>query len=226
LTPTLCLPLLRAETKKAREQGYTALRVTGEMTWALRGLPGFERLIEYEIKLNEFFPGSRCLALCQYDRRRFEPEVLLDVLRTHPISVIDAQIYKNFYYIPPNEMLRRDELPAVELRRWIRNLAEHKRIDEMLRETNEYLRNLLNYANGPIIVWNPDFRITRFNQAFESLTGYKEEEVIGQSLNILSLTGQTSGLPIIELFILAFSKLRLYRGLSGIFHPFQKALFG
>jgi PAS domain S-box-containing protein len=50
---------------------------------------------------------------------------------------------------------------------------------------NEYLQNLLNYANAPIIVWNPDARITRFNHAFEHLTGYKEEEVIGQRLNIL-----------------------------------------
>ncbi len=125
--------LLRAETKKALAQGYTALRAASEMTWALRGLPGSERLIEYEIKLNEFLPGSRCLALCQYDRRRFKPEALLDVLRTHPLSVIGAQIYNNFYYIPPAEMLRRDELPAVELGRWIQNLAEHKRLDEALR---------------------------------------------------------------------------------------------
>lgn len=54
-----------------------------------------------------------------------------------------------------------------------------------LRETRDYLNNLLNYANAPIIVWNPSFRITRFNHAFERLTGLNANEVIGKQLDIL-----------------------------------------
>ncbi|HEX7474424.1 MAG TPA: PAS domain S-box protein [Dehalococcoidales bacterium] len=54
-----------------------------------------------------------------------------------------------------------------------------------LRETRDYLDNLFNYANAPIIVWNPDFKITRFNHAFERLTGRNAEEVLGQKLDIL-----------------------------------------
>jgi PAS domain S-box-containing protein len=56
---------------------------------------------------------------------------------------------------------------------------------EELNETNSYLENLLNYANAPIIVWDPQFRITRFNHAFENLTGRTEAEVLGQSIEIL-----------------------------------------
>ncbi|WAC06093.1 MAG: PAS domain S-box protein [Methanoregula sp.] len=65
------------------------------------------------------------------------------------------------------------------------NITERKRAEEALRETNAYLRNLLDYANAPIIVWDPQFRITRFNHAFERLTGRTESEVIGQHLQIL-----------------------------------------
>jgi len=54
-----------------------------------------------------------------------------------------------------------------------------------LQGTNAYLENLLNYANAPIIVWDPEFRITRFNRAFEILTGRVEPEVLGKSLEIL-----------------------------------------
>ena len=54
-----------------------------------------------------------------------------------------------------------------------------------LRETRDYLDNLFNYANAPIIVWNPEFEITRFNHAFERLTGYTAEEVLGKKLDIL-----------------------------------------
>ena len=66
-----------------------------------------------------------------------------------------------------------------------RAMAERERAEGALRETNEYLENLFNYANAPIIVWDPQFRITRFNHAFESLTGKRADEVIGKSLELL-----------------------------------------
>ena len=65
------------------------------------------------------------------------------------------------------------------------DIVERKKNEETLRETNDYLENLINYANAPIIVWDPQFRITRFNQAFEHLTGLSEAEVKGSSLEIL-----------------------------------------
>jgi PAS domain S-box-containing protein len=54
-----------------------------------------------------------------------------------------------------------------------------------LAETSSYLENLIDYANAPIIVWNPDFKIIRFNHAFEHLTGREASEVLGERLDIL-----------------------------------------
>ena len=65
------------------------------------------------------------------------------------------------------------------------DISDRKQAEEILRETNSYLENLINYANSPIIVWDPNFCITRFNHAFESLTGRLEEDVKGKSLEIL-----------------------------------------
>jgi len=65
------------------------------------------------------------------------------------------------------------------------DISERKKAEEVLRETRDYLENLINYANAPIIVWNPELRITRFNHAFECLTGYTAEEVTGQELRML-----------------------------------------
>ena len=59
------------------------------------------------------------------------------------------------------------------------------RAEEGLRETRDYLENLIGYANAPIIVWDPNFRITRFNHAFERLTGIRAAEVLGKQLDIL-----------------------------------------
>jgi len=75
--PQAMIALLRAETQDALEQGFTGLRVTGEMSWALRDLEGTKQLIEYEASLNSFFPGSACTGLCQYDTRLFPPKPFL-----------------------------------------------------------------------------------------------------------------------------------------------------
>ena len=66
-----------------------------------------------------------------------------------------------------------------------RDITDRKQAEQVLSETNAYLENLINYANAPIIVWDPQFRITRFNHAFEHLTGLTEKDVLGQSLEIL-----------------------------------------
>jgi PAS domain S-box-containing protein len=60
-----------------------------------------------------------------------------------------------------------------------------KRAEEELRTTDDHLRKLIQYASAPIIVWNPDFTITRFNKAFEQLSGYAWEEVVGGPLSVL-----------------------------------------
>jgi PAS domain S-box-containing protein len=56
---------------------------------------------------------------------------------------------------------------------------------DALRETRDYLESLFGYANAPIIVWDPALRITRFNHAFERLTSYQAQEVIGRELQLL-----------------------------------------
>ncbi len=62
---------------------------------------------------------------------------------------------------------------------------QRKRTKDELRETGSYLENLLNYANAPIIVWDPGLCITKFNRAFQRLTGYGEAEAVGQHLAML-----------------------------------------
>jgi PAS domain S-box-containing protein len=67
----------------------------------------------------------------------------------------------------------------------VQDVTERKKAEEELRETTDYLDSLLNYANAPIIVWDPVFKINKFNHAFEHLSGYKAEEVFGKHLSVL-----------------------------------------
>jgi len=65
------------------------------------------------------------------------------------------------------------------------DITKQVEMEDKLHETREYLDNLITYANAPIIVWDPQFRITLFNRASEYLTGRKAKDVIGQDLQIL-----------------------------------------
>lgn len=85
--PHRMVDLLQQETQRALDDGFTGLRVTGEMTGARSGPLGSECLTEFEALLNAFFPGTACTGLCQYDARRFPPAALRDVRRTHPIVI-------------------------------------------------------------------------------------------------------------------------------------------
>ena len=123
-SPEHMINALWTETNEALADGYAGLRVTGEMTWALAGLPGSDRLAEYEAKLHDFFSTNPCVALCQYDRRRFGPRQLLDVLLAHPVVAIGEAFYDNVHHLLPATFLRQD-LRRAAARRWLGALVDH-----------------------------------------------------------------------------------------------------
>jgi hypothetical protein len=78
--------------------GYTNVRVTGEMSWALRGMPGSERLIEYEAGVNTVLKTHPVSAMCQYDANRFSGTLIYEALEVHPYMVMKGQLVRNPYY--------------------------------------------------------------------------------------------------------------------------------
>ena len=171
--------LLKEETRRALKDGYSALRVTGEMTWALKRLAGSERLIEYEAKLNDFFPGSKCLAICQYDRRRFGPEILLDVLATHPIAVIGTEVFENFYYMPPEDFLGPDPAGA-RLDTWLESLAERKGAEAQIIRAKQEWERTFDAVPDLIMIQDNEYRVVRVNKAMAERLGCTPKDLVGQ----------------------------------------------
>jgi hypothetical protein len=129
--PELMIAMLGTQTAAALEAGYAALRVTGEMSWALSGDPGSERLVEYEAMLNDFYAtGAKSYSICQYDQRRFDADLMLDVLHTHPHVLLDTEGYDNssMYYVPPEAFLTADRHSGV-LETRLANLARTRPAD-------------------------------------------------------------------------------------------------
>jgi PAS domain S-box-containing protein len=65
------------------------------------------------------------------------------------------------------------------------DITDRKHSEENLKETRDYLENLIDSASAPIIVWDSSYRINRFNHAFERLTGLRSFEVLGEPLSVL-----------------------------------------
>lgn len=86
--PVAIVDLFSSKLHEARTAGYRGLSAAGEMTWALEGFPGAERLVEYEWTLNgTVFRSPHVSGLCTYDSRRFSADLLRDIERVHPIVV-------------------------------------------------------------------------------------------------------------------------------------------
>lgn len=91
---------------QAINAGYLGARVSGEMSWALKGIAGSERLMEYEALINTVSVDHPVTPICQYDARRFDGATLLNVLKVHPRMIVQGKIVQNPYYISPEEFFK------------------------------------------------------------------------------------------------------------------------
>jgi light-regulated signal transduction histidine kinase (bacteriophytochrome) len=89
--------------------------------------------MEYESKLTHALSENNCSALCQYNRRHFPPEVVLDVIRTHPVVVYRGTVCRNLYYVPADEFLGINEAER-EVERLLTNIREREDVEYALRE--------------------------------------------------------------------------------------------
>lgn len=93
--------------EQAINDGFTGLRTAAEMTWIPDGAPGADRAFDHEAEMNEFYPDSHALGLCQYDRLRMRPETLDEALKTHPRVLVGSRLSGNPYYEPPDVYFNR-----------------------------------------------------------------------------------------------------------------------
>jgi hypothetical protein len=95
--------------KDARQQGFPLVRFLTHMEWALETELGVDALLEYEAKINEVWlrqDGPVHPVICTYDLSKFGGEIIVDVMRTHPMIIIDGLLQENPFFIPPDEFLR------------------------------------------------------------------------------------------------------------------------
>jgi hypothetical protein len=81
--------------------GCAGARLAAEMTWASHDIPGVDRLIEYEGRINDQLKAYPLTTLCQYDTRKFDGATIFELLNVHPIMIVHGQIMRNPFYVAP-----------------------------------------------------------------------------------------------------------------------------
>ena len=85
--------------------GYPLTRLLAHMEWALLDKPGVDDLVEYETRLNYVLPKYDDPVICTYDLTKFGSSVAMDILRTHPVTIMGGVLQENPFFVPPDEFL-------------------------------------------------------------------------------------------------------------------------
>jgi MEDS: MEthanogen/methylotroph, DcmR Sensory domain len=101
--------MMAALDEMIREHAATArppMHLVGQMGWVFSNPPGIDQLVEYEANVNEVLSRGRTPTVCVYDVRRLSGSMMMDLLRAHPLTVMNGVVHENPFYTPADEMLR------------------------------------------------------------------------------------------------------------------------
>ena len=106
---TRTLSIWEGIAKVGRNQGFSLTRFITHMEWFFETSMDANDLLEYEARTNDIWmrgEGPVNPVICTYDLRRFSGEIIINVLRTHPLVVIGGILQENPFFIPPEEFLK------------------------------------------------------------------------------------------------------------------------
>ena len=86
--------------------GFPRVRIMGNMDWVFSDAPGAKEILAYEAEVNEVLARNRQPAVCVYDTAKLSGSMMMDLLRTHPLTLINGIVQENPFYVPASEMLQ------------------------------------------------------------------------------------------------------------------------
>lgn len=87
LDPVAIIAALQTDLRHARRDGYSALCVATEMSWALERAGEPDAGVRYERMVSRAFMSTGVAAMCLYDRRLFAPDALERLVATHDFQI-------------------------------------------------------------------------------------------------------------------------------------------
>jgi hypothetical protein len=86
--------------------GRPPMRLVGQMGWVFSSPPGIEELVAYEASVNEVLNRGKTPTICVYNVHHLSGSMMMDLLRAHPLAVVNGVLYENPFFTPAERMLR------------------------------------------------------------------------------------------------------------------------
>ena len=149
------------------EDGFTALRAAGDVSWEVGPSHDFKDVVYYETLLDLFFLGKRMVGMCQYPKEKCPPEALGGILNTHRIAAVDSTVCSNFHYVPPELLLEKDQ-----------QVRQAKRVEWM---TTQLLR--ARRAEEEVLRVNADLEMRVLDRTAELQAAFRDMEAFSYSVS-------------------------------------------
>ena len=150
--PGLIIDMLCALIDRAVQDGFNGLCATGDMKWELGKNKNFDRLLEYEARLEQIFREKPLRGICQYHRDLVPTQAVHQALVTHQTTYIDGMLNRdNLFYVPPELLLeahhgsagsKRGEWMCQQIIRILKAEEKRDRALKALRESEAHQRHL------------------------------------------------------------------------------------
>lgn len=99
------IDLLVAAVDAAVADDLTVLRVASDVSWVSPLRRPHDDLIRYESGVGRAVTQGLAIVMCLYDLTRLGADALVDVLRTHPMVLLDHALVENPYFRNPTKRL-------------------------------------------------------------------------------------------------------------------------
>lgn len=110
--PDNMIKLIKKLSLEAIAEGYDAFAITGELSWLIKYNDGFDRIMEYEYKLNkEIFNKYPVSAICRYNLNKFSNEMIKNIIEVHPLIIWEGTVHENPFYF---EVVDSENIDIVE----------------------------------------------------------------------------------------------------------------
>jgi PAS domain S-box-containing protein len=160
---------------QALAKGYDGMRVTGNTAWLEKR--DWRNFVDYEQEINRVIGKYRMIVICTYLLDKCVASEVIDVVRNHQFAVIK----------------REGKCELIED-------SEFKRSEEALTKSEEQYRRLVDSAPDGIMTFDMKGVVTSINPAFERLTGFSKDEIVGKHFTKLPTIRMKDVLKYLKLF--------------------------
>ncbi len=94
---------------RALKEGYSAARGALDMSWVTEGTATPSQVLKYEAAADAMFTfqQSPVVIIVQYNYQKLAGEIVVELLKLHPLAVVGKYIKRNPYYVDSEEYFLR-----------------------------------------------------------------------------------------------------------------------